>query len=42
MEVSQLIGKAVCKAFGAERAGVIIAWIYAAPARARVPWPTAG
>ena len=25
MEVSQLIGKAVCKAFGAERAGVIIA-----------------
>jgi diadenosine tetraphosphate (Ap4A) HIT family hydrolase len=24
-EVSQLIGKAVCKAFGAERAGVIIA-----------------
>jgi diadenosine tetraphosphate (Ap4A) HIT family hydrolase len=25
MEVSQLIGKAVCKAFGAQRAGVIIA-----------------
>jgi diadenosine tetraphosphate (Ap4A) HIT family hydrolase len=25
IEVSQLIGKAVCKAFGAERAGVIIA-----------------
>src|SRR3978361_2064301 len=25
MEVSQLIGKAVCKAFGAERAGMIIA-----------------
>ena len=25
MQVSQLIGKAVCKAFGAERAGVIIA-----------------
>lgn len=25
MEVSQLIGKAVCKAFGAERAGLIIA-----------------
>ncbi len=25
MEVAQLIGKAVCKAFGAERAGVIIA-----------------
>jgi diadenosine tetraphosphate (Ap4A) HIT family hydrolase len=25
MELSQLIGKAVCKAFGAERAGVIIA-----------------
>ncbi|MEB4098060.1 HIT family protein [Mycobacterium ulcerans] len=25
MEVSQLIGKAVCKAFGTERAGVIIA-----------------
>jgi diadenosine tetraphosphate (Ap4A) HIT family hydrolase len=25
MEVSQLIGKAVCKAFGVERAGVIIA-----------------
>jgi diadenosine tetraphosphate (Ap4A) HIT family hydrolase len=25
MEVSQLIGRAVCKAFGAERAGVIIA-----------------
>ena len=25
MGVSQLIGKAVCKAFGAERAGVIIA-----------------
>ena len=25
MEVSQLIGKAVCKAFGAKRAGVIIA-----------------
>ncbi|HYR16287.1 MAG TPA: HIT family protein, partial [Mycobacterium sp.] len=25
MEVSQLIGKAVCMAFGAERAGVIIA-----------------
>ena len=25
MEVSQLTGKAVCKAFGAERAGVIIA-----------------
>nr|MDT0525567.1 HIT family protein [Streptomyces sp. DSM 41633] len=25
MEVSQLIGKAVCQAFGAQRAGVIIA-----------------
>ena len=25
MDVSQLIGKAVCKAFDAERAGVIIA-----------------
>ena len=37
MEVSQLIGKAVCKAFGAERAGVIIAELEVPLARARLP-----
>ena len=40
MAVSQRIGKAVSKAFGAERAGLIIAGLEVpAPARPRLPGP---